>query len=70
MLLGLIGGLQFLGPVGPFIGPAIVSMSVAKAKDRVVIGNESSDAQLWRVRVDPSFQPAATAACGRLCTKP
>ena len=33
VLLGLIGGLQLLGPVGLFIGPAIVSMSVAMAKD-------------------------------------
>lgn len=33
ILIGLIGGLQLLGPVGLFIGPAIVSMSVAMAKD-------------------------------------
>ncbi len=33
VLLGLIGGLQLLGPVGLFVGPAIVSMTVAMAKD-------------------------------------
>lgn len=33
ILLGLVGGLQLLGPVGLFIGPAIVSMSVGMAKD-------------------------------------
>ncbi|MBK7050937.1 MAG: AI-2E family transporter [Rhodoferax sp.] len=36
VLLGLIGGLQLLGPVGLFIGPAIVSMSIAMARDILV----------------------------------
>lgn len=36
ILIGLIGGLQLLGPVGLFIGPAIVSMSVAMARDLFV----------------------------------
>lgn len=36
VLLGLIGGLQLLGPVGLFIGPAIVAMTVGMAKDIVV----------------------------------
>ncbi|MGI9135277.1 MAG: AI-2E family transporter [Rhodoferax sp.] len=33
VLLGLVGGLQFMGPIGLFMGPAIVSMSVAMARD-------------------------------------
>lgn len=33
ILIGLIGGLQLLGPIGLFIGPAMVSMSVAMARD-------------------------------------
>lgn len=45
VLLGLIGGLQFLGPVGLFIGPAIVSMSVAMAKDLLVTASEPSDSE-------------------------
>ncbi len=36
ILLGLLGGLQVLGPVGLFIGPAIVSMSAGMAKDFLV----------------------------------
>jgi predicted PurR-regulated permease PerM len=40
VLLGLIGGLQLLGPVGLFIGPAIVSMSVAMAKDVLVTASD------------------------------
>lgn len=45
VLLGLIGGLQLLGPVGLFIGPAIVSMSVAMVKDILVAGNEGGVGQ-------------------------
>jgi predicted PurR-regulated permease PerM len=41
VLLGLIGGLQLMGPVGLFIGPAIMSMSVAMAKDILITGNDS-----------------------------
>jgi predicted PurR-regulated permease PerM len=33
VLLGLIGGLQMLGPVGLFLGPALVAMSTGMAKD-------------------------------------
>ena len=33
ILIGLLGGLQVMGPVGLFIGPAIVSMSVGMVKD-------------------------------------
>ena len=40
VLLGLIGGLQLLGPVGLFIGPAIVSMSVAMARDILITGED------------------------------
>jgi predicted PurR-regulated permease PerM len=40
VLLGLIGGLQLLGPVGLFIGPAIVSMSVAMAKDILIASDD------------------------------
>jgi predicted PurR-regulated permease PerM len=36
VLLGLIGGLKLLGPVGLFIGPAIVAMTVGMAKDLVI----------------------------------
>lgn len=36
ILLGLIGGLQVLGPVGLFIGPAIVSMSAGMAQDLLI----------------------------------
>ena len=43
ILLGLIGGLQLLGPVGLFIGPAIVSMSVGMAKDLLVTNAVASD---------------------------
>jgi predicted PurR-regulated permease PerM len=43
ILLGLIGGLQFLGPVGLFIGPAIVSMAVGMAKDLLVTNLETSN---------------------------
>jgi predicted PurR-regulated permease PerM len=40
ILLGLIGGLQLLGPVGLFIGPAIVSMAVGMAKDLLITSDE------------------------------
>ena len=43
VLLGLIGGLQLFGPVGLFIGPAIVSMSVAMAKDILIGGDQAAD---------------------------
>lgn len=43
VLLGLVGGLQLLGPVGLFIGPAIVSMSFAMASDLLVTQYESND---------------------------
>lgn len=42
ILLGLIGGLQLLGPVGLFIGPAIVSMAVGMVKDVLVVNVDSS----------------------------
>lgn len=42
VLMGLIGGLQFLGPVGLFIGPAMVSMSVAMAKDILMTHNKDT----------------------------
>jgi predicted PurR-regulated permease PerM len=43
VLLGLIGGLQLFGPVGLFIGPAIVSMSVAMSKDIWIAGDATAD---------------------------
>jgi predicted PurR-regulated permease PerM len=43
ILLGLIGGLQLLGPVGLFIGPAIVSMSVGMAKDLLVTNDVTTE---------------------------
>ncbi len=43
VLLGLIGGLQLLGPVGLFIGPAIVSMTFAMASDFLVTSYEPSE---------------------------
>jgi len=43
VLLGLIGGLQLLGPVGLFIGPAIVSMSVAMFKDILMTRDDSGE---------------------------
>ncbi len=43
ILLGLVGGLQLLGPVGLFIGPAIVSMSVGMAKDLLVTNRDRTD---------------------------
>lgn len=43
ILLGLIGGLQLLGPVGLFIGPAIVSMSVGMAQDFFVLPTDVAD---------------------------
>ena len=43
VLLGLIGGLQLFGPVGLFIGPAIVSMSIAMAKDILITSDTSTD---------------------------
>lgn len=43
VLLGLIGGLQLLGPVGLFIGPAIVSMSVAMVKDLLIAPPDTND---------------------------
>lgn len=33
VLLGLVGGLQMLGPVGLFLGPALVAMSAGMARD-------------------------------------
>ena len=33
ILLGLIGGLQMLGPVGLFLGPALIAMSTGMARD-------------------------------------
>ncbi len=33
VLLGLVGGLQLLGPVGLFLGPALVAMTVGMVKD-------------------------------------
>jgi predicted PurR-regulated permease PerM len=46
ILLGLIGGLQLLGPVGLFIGPAIVSMAVGMAKDLLVTSGEAAPPSL------------------------
>lgn len=46
ILLGLIGGLQLLGPVGLFIGPAIVSMAVGMAKDLLVTIGEAAPPSL------------------------
>ncbi len=43
VLLGLVGGLQLLGPVGLFIGPAIVSMTFAMASDFLVTNSESPE---------------------------
>ena len=43
VLLGLIGGLQLIGPVGLFIGPAIVSMSVAMARDFVITSEDIAE---------------------------
>jgi predicted PurR-regulated permease PerM len=42
ILIGLIGGLQLLGPVGLFIGPAIVSMAVGMAKDLMVAQDQAA----------------------------
>jgi predicted PurR-regulated permease PerM len=42
VLLGLVGGLQLLGPVGLFLGPALVAVSVGMAKDMLVPNTPST----------------------------
>ena len=39
ILISMIGGMQFLGPVGLFLGPSIISMAIGMIRDIVDFAN-------------------------------
>ena len=41
ILISMIGGMQFLGPVGLFLGPSIVSMAIGMISDIVDFSNDT-----------------------------